>query len=109
MNMITKIIPIPFMILAVAYGIYAKELLPIIAGVVGMAIYVLSLRNDKEETLIQLTGLVALFSSIFALWKNPLRYLAIAGIVLLAILEFSAVMRRREIKKQSFLEAPMKH
>ncbi|WP_158295409.1 MULTISPECIES: hypothetical protein [Pyrococcus] len=35
----------------------------------------------------------------FALWGNPLRYLAIAGIVLLTILKFSAAMRKGEIRR----------
>lgn len=99
MNRTTKTIPIPFMILAIAYGIYAKELLPITVGVVSIAVYALSFRNDKEETLIKLTGLVAMFSSIFALWENSIRYLSIVGVVVMAILEFLAETRRREIKR----------
>ena len=87
------------MILAIAYGIYAKELLPITVGVVSIAVYALSFRNDKEETLIKLTGLVAMFSSIFALWENSIRYLSIVGVVVMAILEFLAETRRREIKR----------
>ncbi|ASJ01133.1 hypothetical protein [Thermococcus gorgonarius] len=98
MNTLSKLIPIPFMILAVAYGIYAKVLLPIFVGIGGIVLYALSLKRDEEAS-VKLTGLVAMFSSIFALWENPVRYLAIVGIFLLAILEFSAMMRRREIKR----------
>jgi len=96
MNTISKIIPVLFLVLAVAYGLYAGELLPFLTGVAGMAFYALSLR---EEDLPELKGLVAMFSSIFALWKNSLRYLAIVGVALLAVLEFSAIMRRREVKR----------
>ncbi|WP_258083317.1 hypothetical protein [Thermococcus thermotolerans] len=92
MNMMTKIIPIPFLVLAVAYGIYAGESLPVLVGVAGMAFYALSLKRG-EETSIKLTGLVAMFSSILALWEGPLRYLGGVGIVLLAILEVSIRIR----------------
>ncbi len=85
-------LPFLFMAFSIAYGLYTCELLPLTVGIVSAFLYALSLR---EEDLPELTGLVAMFSSIFALWKNPLRYLSIIGVVLLAILEFSATMRRK--------------
>ncbi|WP_457751233.1 hypothetical protein [Thermococcus sp.] len=88
-------LPFLFMAVSIIYGLYTGEPLPLTVGIVSAVLYALSLRG---EDLPELTGLVAMFSSIFALWKNPLRYLSIVGVVLLAILEVSAAMRRKEIK-----------
>lgn len=90
-------VPVPFMVAAVAYGLYVGKALPMVVGLVSLVLYALSLR--REEGSIKLTGLVGMFSSILALWENQLRYLALVGVILLVILEFSAEMRRREIKK----------
>jgi len=96
MRNIAKLCIFLFIALSMVYGFYASRLLPLTVGIVSAVLYALSLR---EEDLPELTGLVAMFSSIFALWKNSLRYLSILGVVLLAILEFLAIMRRREIKR----------
>ncbi|NJE47080.1 hypothetical protein E3E35_06635 [Thermococcus sp. GR7] len=85
---------VPFMVVVVVYGLYGGKALPLVIGLVSLFLYVLSLRGEGES--IKLTGLVAMFSSIFALWENVLKYLAIIGVALLILLELFVEMRKKE-------------
>ncbi|WP_297071266.1 hypothetical protein [Thermococcus sp.] len=87
------LMPLPFTILALVYGVYKVDVLPIFVGVLSTLLYLPSLKSECEEELV-LCGSVALFSSVLSIWGSWIKYLSLLGVLLLLLLQLSTLLRR---------------